>query len=186
MEVLMRVEQEQKVTEDARLFAEQEAASQRQAVNALQEKYEEAMSLLAQMEDRAVMAETMLEATLQYQSSQLKALSSPRFEPFDPSETKCQKLLEGLNCGKKGNPSHLCFPHEENREGAVRRWRRREGEEEEAAAWVEEEEGRRGKALRLRLRLRCGREKERKEKGKRGEQAAAHRLYCLSMCIFIR
>lgn len=32
----MRVEQEQKVTEDARLFAEQEAANQRQAVNALQ------------------------------------------------------------------------------------------------------------------------------------------------------
>lgn len=36
MKVLMRVEQEQKVTEDARLFAEQEAANQRQAVNALQ------------------------------------------------------------------------------------------------------------------------------------------------------
>lgn len=45
----------------------------------MQEKYEESMSLLAQMEDRAVMAETMLEATLQYQSSQLKALSSPRY-----------------------------------------------------------------------------------------------------------
>ncbi|URE43905.1 TBC domain containing protein [Musa troglodytarum] len=85
LEVLMRVEQEQKVTEDARLFAEQEAASQRQAVNALQEKYEEAMSLLAQMEDRAVMAETMLEATLQYQSSQLKALSSPRTPTTDNS-----------------------------------------------------------------------------------------------------
>lgn len=44
----------------------------------MQEKYEEAMSLLAQMENRAVMAETMLEATLQYQSSQLKALNSPK------------------------------------------------------------------------------------------------------------
>lgn len=40
------------------------------------------MALLAQMENRAVMAETMLEATLQYQSSQQKALSplpSPRY-----------------------------------------------------------------------------------------------------------
>nr|XP_009420344.1 PREDICTED: TBC1 domain family member 8B-like [Musa acuminata subsp. malaccensis]XP_009420345.1 PREDICTED: TBC1 domain family member 8B-like [Musa acuminata subsp. malaccensis] len=88
LEVLMRVEQEQKVTEDARLFAEQEAANQRQAVNALQEKYEEAMSLLAQMEDRAVMAETMLEATLQYQSSQLKALSSPRTPTTDNSPVR--------------------------------------------------------------------------------------------------
>jgi len=48
----------------------------------VQEKYEEAMASLAQMENRAVMAETMLEATLQYQSSQQKALSpcpSPRY-----------------------------------------------------------------------------------------------------------
>lgn len=48
----------------------------------MQEKYEEAMASLAQMENRAVMAETMLEATLQYQSSQQKALSpcpSPRY-----------------------------------------------------------------------------------------------------------
>ena len=39
----------------------------------MQEKYEEAMSLFAQTEKRAIMAETMLEATLQYQSSQVKA-----------------------------------------------------------------------------------------------------------------
>lgn len=49
----------------------------------MQEKYEETMALLAQMENRAVMAETMLEATLQYQSSQLKAAQpsspSPRY-----------------------------------------------------------------------------------------------------------
>jgi hypothetical protein len=48
----------------------------------VQEKYEEAMASLVQMENRAVMAETMLEATLQYQSSQQKALSpcpSPRY-----------------------------------------------------------------------------------------------------------
>ncbi|ERM95683.1 hypothetical protein AMTRI_Chr08g165430 [Amborella trichopoda] len=73
IQVLMRVEQEQRVTEDARRFAEQDAAAQRYAANVLQEKYEEAMASLAQMEKRVVMAESMLEATLQYQSSQVKA-----------------------------------------------------------------------------------------------------------------
>ncbi|KAL8470064.1 hypothetical protein ACS0TY_032801 [Phlomoides rotata] len=53
----MRVEQEQKVTEDARIFAEQDA-------QVLQEKYEEAFAPLTEMEKRAVMAESMLEATL--------------------------------------------------------------------------------------------------------------------------
>lgn len=52
----------------------------------MQEKYEEAMILYAQMEKRAVMAETMLEATIQYQSSQLKAHqsvpASPRYFLF--------------------------------------------------------------------------------------------------------
>ena len=45
----------------------------------MQEKYEKATASLAQMEERVVMAETMLEATLQYQSGQVKALSSPRY-----------------------------------------------------------------------------------------------------------
>ncbi|KVH99977.1 Rab-GTPase-TBC domain-containing protein [Cynara cardunculus var. scolymus] len=72
LEVLMRVEQEQKVTEDARRSAEQDAAAQRYAVS---EKYEKAMNSLAQMEKRVVMAESMLEATLQYNSGQVKALS---------------------------------------------------------------------------------------------------------------
>ncbi|KAJ0979314.1 hypothetical protein J5N97_014788 [Dioscorea zingiberensis] len=81
LQVLMRVEQEQKVTEDARIFAEQDAAAQRYAAHMLQEKYEEAMTLLAQMEKRAVMAETMLEATLQYQSGQVKAQQSPSLSP---------------------------------------------------------------------------------------------------------
>lgn len=44
----------------------------------MQEKYEKAMASIAQMEKRAVMAESMLEATLQYESGQSKALSSPR------------------------------------------------------------------------------------------------------------
>jgi len=82
----MRVEQEQKVTEDARICAEQDAASQKYAAHVLQEKYEEAMASLAQMENRAVMAETMLEATLQYQSGQQKAqLPSPSPSPRTPT-----------------------------------------------------------------------------------------------------
>lgn len=78
LQVLMRVEQEQKVTEDARIFAEQDAAAQRHASQVLQEKYEEAIASLAEMEKRVVMAESMLEATLQYQSGQDKVLPSPR------------------------------------------------------------------------------------------------------------
>ncbi|XP_051121456.1 uncharacterized protein LOC127244904 [Andrographis paniculata] len=78
LQILMRVEQEQKVTEDARIYAEQDAVAQKYAAQVLQEKYEKATSDLAEMEKRAVMAESMLEATLQYQSGQTKALSSPR------------------------------------------------------------------------------------------------------------
>ncbi|XP_062231618.1 uncharacterized protein LOC133929049 [Phragmites australis] len=90
-QVLMRVEQELKIAEEARISAEQDAAAQRYAANVLQEKYEEAMASLAQMENRAVMAETMLEATLQYQSSQQKAMSpcpSPRTSMLDASPTQ--------------------------------------------------------------------------------------------------
>ncbi|KAK1285710.1 hypothetical protein QJS10_CPB20g00739 [Acorus calamus] len=86
LQVLMRVEQEQKVTEDARLFAEQDAAAQKYAAHVLQEKYEEAMSTLAQMEKRAVMAETMLEATLQYQSGQPPQGKTSNTE--EPSDSK--------------------------------------------------------------------------------------------------
>ncbi|KAJ6913779.1 TBC1 domain family member 8B isoform X4 [Populus alba x Populus x berolinensis] len=78
LKVLIRVEQEQKITEEARIGAEQDAAAQRYAVNVFQEKYEKAMASLAQMEQRVVMAESMLEATVQYQSGKAKALSSPR------------------------------------------------------------------------------------------------------------
>ncbi|KAL6496249.1 hypothetical protein OROGR_029507 [Orobanche gracilis] len=78
VQVLMKVEQEQRITEDARLFAEHEAAAQKYAVHVLQEKYDKAIADLTQMEKRAVMAESMLEATLQYESGQSKALSSPR------------------------------------------------------------------------------------------------------------
>ena len=44
----------------------------------MQEKYEKAMGSLAQMEKRVVMAESMLEATIQYNSGQVKAVASPR------------------------------------------------------------------------------------------------------------
>ena len=43
----------------------------------VKDKYEEAVMALDQMEKRAVMAETMLEATLQYQSGQTKAQLPP-------------------------------------------------------------------------------------------------------------
>lgn len=50
--------------------------------NCWQEKYEEATVALAEMEKRAVMAESMLEATLQYQSGQVKLQPSPRCVKF--------------------------------------------------------------------------------------------------------
>ncbi|KAH0887173.1 hypothetical protein HID58_063269 [Brassica napus] len=77
MKVLMGMEQEHKVTEDAGRAAEQDAAAQRHAA---EEKYEEAVAGLVEMEERAVMAESMLEATFQYH----KAQPSPRFI-FTPS-----------------------------------------------------------------------------------------------------
>uniref|UniRef100_A0A0V0IVE3 Putative rab GTPase-activating protein 1-like n=1 Tax=Solanum chacoense TaxID=4108 RepID=A0A0V0IVE3_SOLCH len=91
LQVLMRVEQEQRVTEDARRFAEQEAAAQRYASQMLQEKYEEAMGNLAEMEKRLVMAESMLEATLQYQSGQNKVIPSPRSTQKDSSTVRCSQ-----------------------------------------------------------------------------------------------
>ncbi|CAF1869920.1 unnamed protein product [Brassica oleracea var. botrytis] len=72
MKVLMGMEQEHKVTEDAGRAAEQDAAAQRHAA---EEKYEEAVAGLVEMEERAVMAESMLEATFQYH----KAQPSPRY-----------------------------------------------------------------------------------------------------------
>ncbi|CAI9091040.1 OLC1v1025957C1 [Oldenlandia corymbosa var. corymbosa] len=88
LQVLMRVEQEQKVTEDARRFAEQDANAQRYAAQVLQEKYEEAIASLGEMEKRAIMAESMLEATLQYQSGQHKAQPSPRSVQQDSSPVR--------------------------------------------------------------------------------------------------
>lgn len=50
-----------------------------QVKSVMQEKYEKAMVSLAEMEKRAVMAESVLEATLHYQSGQVKAHSSPGY-----------------------------------------------------------------------------------------------------------
>ncbi|KAD6796561.1 hypothetical protein E3N88_07457 [Mikania micrantha] len=78
LQLLMKIEQEQRATENARIYAEQDAAAQRYASHMLQEKYEAATTSLAEMEERLVMAESMLEATLQYQSGQHKGHPSPR------------------------------------------------------------------------------------------------------------
>ncbi|KAF5467190.1 hypothetical protein F2P56_017042 [Juglans regia] len=101
LQVLMRVEQEQRVTEDARRFAEQDAAAQRYAAQVLQEKYEEATASIAEMEKRVVMAESMLEATLQYQSGQLKAQPSPRSpHPDSPTAQSNQESVQDLPARK--------------------------------------------------------------------------------------
>uniref|UniRef100_A0A9I9D1P5 Rab-GAP TBC domain-containing protein n=1 Tax=Cucumis melo TaxID=3656 RepID=A0A9I9D1P5_CUCME len=108
LQVLMRVEQEQRLTEDARRFAEQDSAAQRYVAQMLQEKYEQATSALAEMEKRAVMAESMLEATLQYQSGQLKAqpsprsVHSPRSLPSDSSLRSSQESAQDFPSRKIG------------------------------------------------------------------------------------
>ncbi|CAM8923512.1 unnamed protein product [Rhodiola kirilowii] len=105
LQVLMRVEQEQKLTEDARRSAEHDAAAQKYAVHVLQEKYEKAMSSIAQMEKRVVMAESMLEATLQYESGQVKQQSSPRgSRPGPQPNIRKIGLLSGFGWRNKGKP----------------------------------------------------------------------------------
>ncbi|KAL2249237.1 UNVERIFIED_CONTAM: TBC domain-containing protein [Sesamum indicum] len=121
--ILMRVEQEQKVAEDARISAEQDAAAQRYAAQVLQEKYKGTTAALAEMEKRAVMAESMLEATLQYQSGQNKALSSPRSPQQSNQDTSQEtptrkiSLLSrpfGLGWGErnKGKPTSVEEPND--------------------------------------------------------------------------
>ncbi|XP_058215508.1 uncharacterized protein LOC131326668 isoform X2 [Rhododendron vialii] len=115
LQVLMRVEQEQKLTEDARFFAEQDSAAQRYVVQMLQEKCEKAVASLAQMEKRAVMAETMLEATVQYEHGQVKAVSSPRSMRPDSQEVPARKMgLLSFGLGwrdrNKGKPANVEEP----------------------------------------------------------------------------
>ncbi|KAH0995667.1 hypothetical protein GBA52_019531 [Prunus armeniaca] len=96
LKVLMWMEQEQKATEDARISAEQEVAVQKNAVHVLQEKYDKAMSSLTEMEKRVKVAESMLEATLQYESGQAKALKSPRAATTQGNTKKLGILSFGL------------------------------------------------------------------------------------------
>ncbi|GLT47859.1 hypothetical protein SLA2020_215190 [Shorea laevis] len=96
LKVLMRVEQDQRITEDARRRSEQEAASRRHALTVLQEKYDEAMASLAQMENRVIMAESLLEATKQYESGQAKALSSPRSSRTQGSSQDSPRKRTGI------------------------------------------------------------------------------------------
>ncbi|KAG6728489.1 hypothetical protein I3842_02G175500 [Carya illinoinensis] len=107
LQVLMRVEQEQRVTEDARRFAEQDSAAQRFAAQVLQEKYEEATVSLSEMEKRVVMAESMLEATLQYQCGQVKAQPSPRSShPDSLTVGSNQESTQDLPARKTGLLAH--------------------------------------------------------------------------------
>ncbi|KAK3151270.1 hypothetical protein QOZ80_3AG0243810 [Eleusine coracana subsp. coracana] len=92
LQILLRMEHEQKVTEDARIAAERDAAEKKYAAHVLQEKYEAAMAALSQMEKRVVMAETMLEATKQYQAGQVKAHQS-----FTSSSPRADNVLGKTN-----------------------------------------------------------------------------------------
>lgn len=80
IQVMVRMEHEQKLTEDARQLAEEDAKAQRSALSALQVKYESAISSLKDLERRAAVAESALEATSQYQNLD-NAHNSPRQSP---------------------------------------------------------------------------------------------------------
>ncbi|GAA0166207.1 GTPase-activating protein [Lithospermum erythrorhizon] len=93
LQVLMRLEQEQKATENARIRAEQEAAAQRIAALAFQDKYEKAMASLTEVEKKVVMAKSLLEATSTPPDSQR------RTSLFSLSLNWCDK--------SKGNSSNM-------------------------------------------------------------------------------
>ncbi|KAG4216061.1 hypothetical protein ERO13_A01G218050v2 [Gossypium hirsutum] len=76
LKVLEQLEREQRIVEEARKKAEKEAAALREANAELQEKYEKALASNAEMQKKVVMAESMLEATLQYESGQAKPQTS--------------------------------------------------------------------------------------------------------------
>ncbi|XP_058771057.1 GTPase-activating protein gyp3-like isoform X1 [Vicia villosa] len=106
LQVLIRLEQDQKVTEDARRRAEQDLAAHKLEVHVLQEKYEKATASIAEMEKRVVMAESMLEATLQYESGQSKAQSSPRAGRVENPSRKIGLLSFGLGWRDRNKGKH--------------------------------------------------------------------------------
>ncbi|KAL8090572.1 uncharacterized protein LOC141705517 [Apium graveolens] len=119
LQVLMRVEQEQRLTEDARRFAEQDAEAQRYAAQVLQEKLEATTASLAEMEKRVVMAESMLEATLQYQSGQNKTQPSPRSIQDSSTVRSSQEALQEFPARKislLSRPFNLGGWREKNKE----------------------------------------------------------------------
>ncbi|GMI81013.1 hypothetical protein like AT2G37290 [Hibiscus trionum] len=76
LKVLVHLEKEKKIVEIACRNAEKEAAALREANVVLQEKYEKSLASNADLEKRVVMAESMLEATLQYESGHPKPPTS--------------------------------------------------------------------------------------------------------------
>ncbi|XP_074379246.1 uncharacterized protein LOC141720629 isoform X2 [Apium graveolens] len=108
-QVVLRVEEEQKLAQEARISAEQDASAQRYAAQVIQEKYEKAIISVAAMEKRVVTAESMLEATLQYESDQGKAQSPRSVQPISAQElqTKKSSLLSfGLSWRDKNKESN--------------------------------------------------------------------------------
>ncbi|KAL5067927.1 hypothetical protein RYX36_018814 [Vicia faba] len=103
LQVLIRLEQDQKVTEDARRRAEQDLAAHKLEVH---EKYEKATASIAEMQKRVVMAESMLEATLQYESGQSKAQSSPRAGRVENPSRKIGLLSFGLGWRDRNKGKH--------------------------------------------------------------------------------
>eukprot|EP00250_Pteridium_aquilinum_P014765 c22188_g1_i1 orf=480-2690(-) len=78
IEVMVRMEHEQKVIEDARKLAEEDAKTQQSALNAVQVKYESVISSLKEVERRAATAESMLEATTQSQGVYNSQIAAPK------------------------------------------------------------------------------------------------------------
>ncbi|KAH7306596.1 hypothetical protein KP509_22G021200 [Ceratopteris richardii] len=62
-QVMLRMEEELKVTQEARMVAEEDAAKQRTAVDELQFKFDRIMNSIKELESRAVKAESLLEAS---------------------------------------------------------------------------------------------------------------------------
>jgi hypothetical protein len=85
----VRMEQEQRVADDARRFAEQDASLQRCIADEAKVMAEKATQELAAMEKRAVMAESMLEATLNSESGVGNTHSTRRgLDPLKGNMTK--------------------------------------------------------------------------------------------------
>ncbi|XP_039066063.1 EVI5-like protein [Hibiscus syriacus] len=99
--VLVQLEQEQIITEEGRKHAEQDAVAERMAVSVLQEKYEKAMASIAEMEKRAALAESMLEATMLSESGKTNTPSSQETQ-LDSARRKVGDLLSfGLRWREK-------------------------------------------------------------------------------------